>query len=128
MIRLGSLLVLATLASGCGATVAAAGIYGYVQYEKNEGSLDYEVKLPDVWKATLDQLAEMGYQVPADQRTLREGKGTVNLSGVYIEVKPHHKYADVTRVRARFGTFQSDENHEKIRTLLDGIQKRLGLE
>ena len=99
-----------------------AGVYGAIQYDGNEMSQEYRAGLDETWDATVAELAEMGYT--AEQGT-KPGptEGKIEVSDVVVRVE---KLADDrTRVRVRFGTFDTEDHRRKARLLLQGIAGRV---
>jgi len=120
------LLALVPLNSSCVAVVAAGAAYGYVKYDKNEVSQDFETSVEDAWSASIASLEDSGYVVePTVARNLAADVDTalVEGEGYWLRVEKHINGR--TLVRVRLGTFETDEHKRKSALLLEAIGERL---
>jgi len=119
--------VLMPLLGGCAVlavgAVAAGATLGAIKYNENEALRDYQAGLQVTWNATGAELCEMGYPVAEGVAASQTG-GTITVRDADVAVT---KVDDgCTRVRVRFGTFESDEHRAQARRLLEGIAVRVG--
>ena len=118
------LLTLLPLLTGCVAiAVGAAAAYGIIQYEGNEARRDYEAGLSPTYNACLAELKEMGYPVSTDVKP-GPTEGKVEINDVWLRAEKLAE--DSTRVRVRFGTFETSDHKRKAELLLKGVATRLG--
>jgi len=119
--------VLLPLLGGCAVlavgAVAAGATLGAIKYNENEAMRDYQAGLQSTWDATGAQLGEMGYPI-AEGVTASETGGAITVRDADVSVTKVDE--ECTRVRVRFGTFESDEHRAQARQLLEGIAVRVG--
>lgn len=117
-----ALLALPFVASGCLLVAAGGAAYGAIQYEKNEAYRDFESDLPDTWDATVAALEKLGYSVPENAgHTPTEGEIDIEDTNVRVERYP----GDLTRVRVRIGTFDTESHRRRAQLLLEEIDLQL---
>jgi len=119
--RLSLLLLLLPLGGCVAAAVAGATAFGVIKYKNNEALRDYGAPLAETWDATLRALDDIGHPVDLEREP---GK----VRGDYDDVEVVVETLDdgYTRVRVRYGTFETDSNKRRARTLLNRIAERLG--
>ena len=121
-----AILCLVPLTSGClaaaGLTVGAAGVLGYVYYDKNEAQRDFEANFDKTWKATLEALRSLKYAVPEAPEHSTD-LGDVVIDDVVIRVARHP--GNMTRVSVRVGTFDSEEHRRRAGLILEKIEAEL---
>ena len=109
--------VVAAVAAG------AAAVYGVVQYQRNEASMDFRAEVPAVFDAALRTMQEQGWVVNLEQKpTPTDGKIEAGDATVWVERQP----SGFTRVRVRIGTFDTEDHRRRAGLLLEGTKKRLG--
>jgi hypothetical protein len=104
--------------------VAAVGAatYGVISWHGNEAQMDFQAELPKVWDASKTALRALAFPVDdTQQHTVTEGTLTAGEAKLIVERQP----GNVTRVRARVGTFDTDDNKRRAQLILEEIQKRL---
>lgn len=113
--------------SGCLAVAAAAvvgGTVGYIKYDKNEASRDFEKDFDRTWKATQKTIAELGF----NEATVKTDTPTeVEAEGEDIWVKVEARVDGFTRVRVRVGTFDTEDNKRRSALILETVADKLGL-
>src|SRR5262249_34115208 len=111
--------------AGCFVAAAAAGagvVYGAISYQQNEATMDVQQDLPTVWAASKAALRELGYTVDDSQKPgATEGTLRAGEAKVVVERQP----GNVTRVRVRVGTFDTDDNKRHAALILEATKKRL---
>src|SRR5262245_48281121 len=103
-------LCLVPLISGCLAAVgltvgAAAGVVGYIYYDKNEAHQDFAANFDKTWKATHEALRALKYAVPKDPAHSTDS-GDLTIDDVRISVA--RIPGNLTRVSIRVGTFDTE--------------------
>jgi hypothetical protein len=124
-LRLAALIAVALATSGCAAAalaVGAAATYGTVSYVKNEMTLEYHAGLGETWNATVAEMREMGYEV-SKQLSHGPTDGLIEISDAWVKVEKLP--GNLTRVRVRFGTFETTGSQRKAELLLMGVTARL---
>jgi hypothetical protein len=124
-LRLAVLMTVALATSGCAAAalaVGAAATYGTVKYVKNEMTREYHAGLGDTWNATVAEMRKMGYEV-SNQLSHGPTEGLIEIRDAWVKVEKLP--GDLTRVRVRFGTFETTNSHRKAELLLTGVTDRL---
>ncbi|MGE3171362.1 MAG: DUF3568 family protein [Planctomycetota bacterium] len=119
------LLVLLPALPGCIVAAAAAvgaAAYGAISYHDNEATMDVKQDLPTVYAAARASLRDLGFPVD-DRRQPGATEGTLHAGDAKVVVERHP--GDVTRVRARVGTFDTDDNRRRARLILEAIKERL---
>ena len=118
-------LLLVPLLSGClavaGLTVGA-GVVGFVYYDKNEAHKDFDASFEKTWKASLEALRELKYEVPKEVAHAPDS-GDVTIGDLRLRVA-HHP-GSLTRVRVRIGTFLTEEHRRRAGLILEQIEKEL---
>lgn len=110
----------------CVAVVAAGAAYGFVKYDKNEASQEFETSIESAWSASIKALETSGYTVdPTVARDLASEADSAKVEGdgYWLRVEKHIESR--VRVRVRIGTFESKENKRKSALLLEAIQEGL---
>ncbi len=119
-------LALVPATGGCVAVVAAGAAYGYVKYDRNEASQEFETSIESAWSASIEALEASGYIVEptvARDLTSEADSAKVEGDGYWLRVEKHIE--NRVRVRVRIGTFESKENERKSALLLEAIRERL---
>ena len=128
MRRLGLIAVLSfvPLVSGClaaaGLTVGAAGVIGYIYYDRNEARRDFQASFDKTWTATLRSLRELGYEVPKDAAHVADF-GDLTIENMMIRVARHP--GNMTRVSVRVGTFDTADHRREAGLILEKIEQEL---
>ena len=104
------------------AAAAGAAAVGVVSYENNEAWMDYHATLPEAWSAATRAMRNLGYQVP-DRPAPTDSEGVIEAEGVKVTVQRQPN--EITRVRARVGTFDTDENERRAKLILEEVRKLL---
>jgi hypothetical protein len=120
-----ALMAIALATSGCAAAalaVGAAATYGTVSYVKNEMTREYHAGLGETWNATVAEMQEMGYEI-SKQLSHGPTDGLIEISGAWVKVEKLP--GNLTRVRVRFGTFETTSSQRKAELLLMGVTARL---
>ncbi len=113
---------------GCVAVVAAAAAattVGYIKWEANQASRDFEHGFANTWKASLKGLEAVGYTIPAGTIPTRT-EGTVKSGTARVEVALYPE--GFTRVRVSVGTFDTAENRRKAGLIMKAVAGELGEE
>jgi hypothetical protein len=122
--RVPTILGLALLAlplPGCVAVAAgAAAGYGTAQIVRNADVRDYDGSLPAVWAATLASVREAGYPVALDAPSEPAALAVNDLAVSAWSVGEGR-----VRVRARVGTFNTDEHRRITGRIHAGIAERV---
>ena len=121
-----AILCLVPLTSGClaaaGLTVGAAGVLGYVYYDQNEAQRDFEANFDKTWKATLDALRTLKYDVPKElEHSAEAGDFMIDDLRVHVARQP----GNMTRVSVRIGTFDTEEHRRRAGLILEKIDQEL---
>lgn len=121
-----AILCLVPLTSGClaaaGLTVGAAGVIGYVYYDKNEATRDFQASFDKTWKATLEALERLDYTVPLQPEHTKDA-GDLRLGDTRVRVT--RQPGNVTRVSIRIGTFDCQEHRRRAGLILETIEHEL---
>ena len=102
--------------------VGAGGTYGAIEYSDNESSRDFPATLDDTWSATVRAMRELGYPV-ATNASHGTTEGHVEINDTQVWVEQHS--GDITRVRVRIGTFDTDDHRRRAQLLLDAVAAEL---
>jgi hypothetical protein len=123
-----TVLLVATLGlccQGCFLAAAAAvgaAAYGVVSYDRNEARTDFHAGLAEVWQATLQSMRDLGYSVDLAQKPgATEGTITTGEAKVIVERHPE----EFTRLRARVGTFDTEDNRRRAGLILDAVRAKV---
>lgn len=121
------ILCLVSLTSGClaaaGLTVgAAAGVLGYVYYDKNEAQRDFAANFDKTWKATLEALRTLKYAVPKEPEHSTDS-GDLTTGNIRISVV--RSPGNMTRVSIRVGTFDTEDHRRRAGLILEKIEELL---
>jgi hypothetical protein len=121
------ILCLVALTSGClvaaGLTVgAAAGVVGYVYYDRNEAVRDFPASFDKTWKATLGAMRTLKYAVPKEPE-LSAASGELLIDDVKISVT--RQPGNLTRVSIRVGTFDTEGHRHRAALIFEKIQGQL---
>jgi hypothetical protein len=121
------ILCLVSLASGClaaaGLTVgAAAGVVGYVYYDRNEAQRDFPASFDKTWNATLAAMKDLKYAVPKEPQHFADS-GDLTIDDVSINVVSQP--GTMTRVSIRVGTFDTDGHRRRAGLIFEKIQGAL---
>jgi len=106
------------------AAAAAAGsvVYGAISYHQNEATMDVQNDLPTVFAACKAALRELAFPVDDTQQPgATEGTLYAGEAKVVVERQP----GNLTRVRVRVGTFDTDDNKRRAGLILEATKKRL---
>jgi len=127
LIGLIGILCLVPLTSAClavaGLTVgAAAGVVGYVYYDRNEALRDFPTSFDKTWTATLGALRTMNYAVPKEPEHLADS-GELTLDDVKVSVT--RQPGNLTRVSIRVGTFDTEGHRRRAGLIFEKIQEQL---
>lgn len=121
-----AILSLVSLTSGClaaaGVTVGAAGVLGYVYYDKNEAQRDFHSTFEKTWAATLRALRDLKYTVPKDPEHL-EDFGELTIDNLTVRVARHP--GNSTRVSIRIGTFDTENHRRSAGLIIEKIEAGL---
>jgi len=113
------------LVSGClavaGLTVGA-GVVGYVYYDNNEASEDFDSSFEKTWKASMSALRELKYEVPKDV-SHEADSGELTIGDMKMRVARHP--GNRTRVSVRIGTFDTREHRRRAGLILEKIEDEL---
>lgn len=104
--------------------VAAGGGIAYWQYSENEVCADFQADLKSTWEAARTVLAQQGFGDPTAE-ALGVTEGELSSDGWKLHVE--RRTGDVTRVRVRIGTFDTDDHERRARLLMEGIGEKLGV-
>ncbi len=108
---------------GCVVAAVGAAAYGVIKYNNNEALRDYRAPLDRTWDATLNALRDKGHAVDLDSKP-GQTRGEYDDDDVKVTVERIDD--EYTRVRVRYGTFESDERQRRARALLNTVAKSLG--
>ena len=122
--------LLLPLTSCIAAVAAGVGVAGYVQYDRNEASAEYEADFETTWEATLAALDELGYterEVQWINDTTAEVEGLAKKdehekNDLKVRIERH---PGVTRVLIRIGTFYTSDHLRKATLIFEEIERRL---
>lgn len=120
-----AILCLVPLVSSCLAMAGAAGaasVVGYIYYEKNDVEKDFGASFEKTWKATLEALRSLKYDVPKDSEHELDS-GTLKLENLWVHVARHP--GNTTRVTVRVGTFHTEEHARRAGLILEKIDELL---
>jgi len=119
-------LLLASLASSCivvAAGVGAAATYGYISYQNNVSSREFQARPDLTWKAVLHAMKAQEYEVEGSPELGPvEGLAIAGDTIVTVERVP----GGTSRVRVKIGTFESEKHERLARLLMLEIARRLG--
>ena len=121
-------LVATTPLTGCAAiaVAGAAGAVGYIQYEKNETYAEFDQDILVVWTACIDGLEALGFEIPYSvARTLTGPVNESEIEGEGYKLRLERYLGDITRVRVRVGTFDTEDNRRRADLILEEISRRL---
>ena len=128
MRRLGliAIICLVSLTSGClavaGLTVGAAGVVGYVYYDKNEARRDFGASFDKTWKATTEALRTLKYTVPKElEHSTDSGDLTIDNMKIRVARQP----GNLTTVSVRIGTFDTADHRRRAGLILEKIAELL---
>jgi len=121
------ILCLVQLTSGClaaaGLTVgAAAGVVGYVYYDKNEAQRDFAANFDKTWKATLEAMKALKYTVPKEPQHSADS-GDLTIGNIRINLARHP--GNMTRVSIRIGTFDTADHRRRAGLIFEKIEEQL---
>jgi hypothetical protein len=106
------------------AAVAAVGAatYGAVSYNGNEASISVQKDLAAATVAAKKGMRELGF--PVDE-TQQPGTTECTLTGGEAKVILERHPGEVTKIRVRVGTFDTDDNKRRSGLLLEKIRAHL---
>jgi len=120
------ILCLVPLTSGClaaaGLTVGAAGVVGYVYYDKNEAQRDFAANFDKTWKATFEALRTLKYAVPKEPEHSTDS-GDLTIGNVRISVARNP--GNTTRVSIRIGIFDTEDHRRRAGLIFEKIEELL---
>lgn len=106
------------------AAVAAVGAatYGAVSYNGNEASVTVQKDLATVTQASKTAMRELGFPVDDTQQA---GVTECTLTGGEAKVVLERHPGEVTKIRVRVGTFETEDNKRRSGLLLEKIRAHL---
>jgi len=120
------LLLAASLSSSCivvAAGVGAAATYGYISYQNNVSTREFDARAELTWKAVLHAMKAQGYVVEGSPALGPvEGFARSEDTEVWVE----RVAGGTSRVRVTIGTFESDKHERLAKLLIQEIARRLG--
>jgi hypothetical protein len=134
MTRIRSLLALITVAilvPACGWFAVAGVIVGVdhaVNKKNDNGSWrDFEATPEQTFQAVQNELRENWPDVVVKNKpALKDGVAKFEGRKGHINIAPHVRYKQYTRIDVKTGTFDSKERSDNYKKFLDSIGKRLG--
>ncbi len=120
-----AILCFVPLGSGCLAMAGVAGaasVVGYVYYDKNELEQDFGASFDKTWKATLEALRSLKYELPKEPAHALDS-GTLQFDDLWVRVARHP--GNTTRVTVRVGTFHTEEHARRAGLILEKIESEL---
>ena len=126
-----ALIAIAVLVPACG-WFAVAGVivgvdYGVNKKNDNGSWRDFEATPEQAFKAVQDELkANWPDVVVKNKPVLKDGTAEFKGRKGHINIAPHVRYKEYTRIEVKVGTFDSKERSDNYKQFLDSIGKRLG--
>lgn len=123
-----SLALLAPCLPSCivvAAGAVAAATYGAISYHENEAVMNVKQDLKTCFDRCRDAMHELNFPVDATQQPPGDGATEVTLTGGDAKVVLERHPGEVTRIRARVGTFDTKDNQRRAGLLLEKIRERL---
>lgn len=107
------------------AGAVAAAAYGAISYHENEAVMNAKQDLRTTFLASREAMNELNFPVDATQKEPGDGSTEVTLTGGDAKVVLERHPGEVTRIRARVGTFDTEDNRRRAGLLLEKIRERL---
>ena len=104
------------------AAAVGAATWGAISYYQNEASMDVPQDLPTVFAAAKKALHNLSFPVD-DKQTANATEGKLDAGDAHVRVEKQP--GGTTRVRARVGTFDTNDNERRAKLILEEIKKLL---
>ena len=125
MKRLSALLCLAF--GSCTLFAIGAGVAVDRELKEGTGTQDFLATIQATWDAAREEMDELDIKYAEDFKFDFEKGSKINVTGGWIEIRPHKGDARYTRVRARFSDLGGmKKSRARANEVLDGIDARLG--
>lgn len=121
----GLLLALVVTLPGCflaAAALVGGAAAGAVSHSHNEAWMDFKETMPASWEATLRALRRLGHDLPEG---LQPGptEGKIESGDTLVFVDKHA--GGYVRVRARVGTFDTEDNARRAALILEEVLQQM---
>lgn len=104
------------------AGAVAAVAYGAISYSNNEASMTVHEELPKCFGAAREAMLELGFAVDGTQQPgITEGKLHAGEAHVLLE----RHAGEVTKIRVRVGSFDTEDNRRRAGLLLEAIRAKI---
>ena len=123
VLSLAALAPLAGCAAAAGLAAGAAIAFGAIKYRDNRAEMHFEQPIQQVYPAVVDGLVAAGYRDAADHARMDGNEAEVDVGNVEVDVSA--RSPEVTRVRVRVGTFETDESKAVAERILTEIRSRV---